>query len=169
MYCCCTGRILRRILQMWSQPRMGFPGRGPAGWWGWLSLERKQAAPPGTQAAFPDTRPPLSSPALGQLRGSRPPLMHFSGSECVLFIYGAESQVLSAQNPRGAWLLCAKGDKSFQYEPDRVGGIKGTQPESLFELPPRVAAAAPALQGNTLQRGHVWTAAGIIKDPATDT
>ena len=82
-----------------------------------------------------------------------------------MFICGAESQFLSA----GAWLLRAKGGKSFQYEPDRVGGIKGTQPESLLEVPPRVASAAPSLQGNVLQRGHAWTAAGIIKDPPKDS
>lgn len=39
-------------------------------------------------------------------------------SACVLFICGAESQFLSAQNPRGAWLLCAKWDESFQHEPE---------------------------------------------------
>lgn len=33
-YYFCTGRILRRIPQMWSSPRMGFLGRGPASRWG---------------------------------------------------------------------------------------------------------------------------------------
>lgn len=50
-----------------------------------------------------------------------------------------------------------------------LGGIKGAQPESLFEVPPWVASAAPGLRGNALQRGRVWTAAGIIKDPPKDT
>lgn len=102
-------------------------------------------------AAPPDTRPPRSSPALQQLPGSGP-LMPFPGSRCVLFICGAESQFPSAWNPRGAWLLCAKGRAS------RVGLTEsGDQrcPESLFEVLPQGSSAAPALQGNVLQRGHV--------------
>lgn len=46
--------------------------------------------------------------------------MPVPGSERALFICGAESQFVSA----GAWLLRAKAGKSFQDEPDRVGGSK---------------------------------------------
>lgn len=55
--------------------------------------------------------------------------MHFPGqrSACVLFICGAESQFLSAQNPRGAWPLCAKWDESFQHEPEWRGSKAPSQ------------------------------------------
>ena len=87
--------------------------------------------------------------------------MHLPGSECVLFICGAESLFLSAQDSGGAWLLHVKGDKSFEEEADRLGAESGTQPLSPFEVPPWVTSVALALQGNALQRGGMWTAAGI--------
>lgn len=51
----------------------------------------------------------------------------FPRSACVLFICGAESQFLSAQNPRGAWPLCAKWDESFQDEPEWRGSKAPSQ------------------------------------------
>ena len=76
---------------------------------------------PRSQAALPVTRLPLLSLTL-QPQGPGPSLMHCPGSECVLFIHGAESLFLLAQDGGGAWLLHVKGDKSFQEEADRLGG-----------------------------------------------
>ena len=76
---------------------------------------------PGSPAGLPVTRPLLLSLTL-QPQGPGPSLMHFPGSECVLFIRKTESLFLSAQDSGGAWLLHVKGDKSFQEEADRLGG-----------------------------------------------
>lgn len=60
-----------------------------ASWLMGLSLEREQAA-------LPDTRPPLSSPALWQLQGSGPPLMHFPGQR--VFCLSAEPRASFCQH-----------------------------------------------------------------------
>ena len=62
--------------------------------------------------------------------------------------------------------------KGIRASRRKLTGLGQNQAPSRYlrlKSPPWVTSVALALQGNALQRGGMWTAAGIFKDPPKDS